>query len=373
MPTNNAGLMEDTIGDPQVAVLKVGKDGKALSLVDHELGEVLAVDADGVVSAPVGGVAATKLATSGASVGVSAAAPPSTGQALIATAATTATWQTLPDASKLKTSGASVDVVSAAPPSAGQVLVATDATHATWKSVLVGGSQPLWLPPATAHADDVEFEATGIPSGFILRDVTGASTITPSGAPDPYSAPAGGAARFAAHTGWRNSWGALQLSPTGTHDHIFAKPITAVTNMFVWCRLGMATINGDAVSNYISLALFADASGLPDLNNYVSIGWLRGTGVRTLKVTSGATVSAGTQSNIDPFGLEYFGIQQVGTNYYGHAWSDGGNHIVWPVLAHTPTKAWLGFVCRAESTTPGSPIYRFDFIRRVDSAQGLPT
>lgn len=38
-------------------------------------------------------------------------------------------------ASKLRTTGADVDVSGAAPPSAGQALIATDATHATWQTI----------------------------------------------------------------------------------------------------------------------------------------------------------------------------------------------------------------------------------------------
>jgi hypothetical protein len=357
---------------------------------------------------------ASKLKTSGASVGVSAAAPPTTGQALIATAATTATWQTLPDASKLKTSGASVDVVSAAPPTAGQALVATDATHATWQTpsgtataiktsgadvgvsaaappsagqVLTatdathatwqtpaGGSGPLWLPPSTPHADDVEFEGTAVPTGFVLYDATAAAAIVPAGTPDPYSVPASGAAKYAAHTNWRRSWGAIQASSTDFHDMAFAKPITVATNMFVWARLGVNTVPADAVTNYLGLALLADAAGVPDTANMVVMEWVRGIGYRCIKVTATTVASAGTYSATtdSPQGLPYFGIQKVGTNYYGSAFNDDGTVLQWTVLAHAPTKAWVGIVFRDESTAPGAPIYRIDFIRRVDSAQGLP-
>jgi len=54
------------------------------------------VRSDGTAATPGGGGggAADALATTGADVDVSASAPPTTGQVLTATSATTATWQT---------------------------------------------------------------------------------------------------------------------------------------------------------------------------------------------------------------------------------------------------------------------------------------
>ena len=77
---------------------------------------------------------AVALATTGASVNVNLAAPPTVGEVLTATSATTATWQGAV-AVALATTGASVNVSSAAPPTVGQILIATDATHATWQTL----------------------------------------------------------------------------------------------------------------------------------------------------------------------------------------------------------------------------------------------
>lgn len=86
-------------------------------------------------SVPTGSGIAHFLATTGASVNVDLAAPPTAGQVLEATDATHATWQTPAPATQLATSGSPVNVGAAAPPSIGQVLTATGATSATWQAL----------------------------------------------------------------------------------------------------------------------------------------------------------------------------------------------------------------------------------------------
>lgn len=74
--------------------------------------------------------------------GVSVTGTPTSGQALIATSGTAATWQTptlASAASALKTTGADVTISSAAPPTTGQVLTATSATAANWQTPTGGG------------------------------------------------------------------------------------------------------------------------------------------------------------------------------------------------------------------------------------------
>lgn len=81
---------------------------------------------------------ANSLDTTGAAVVVSGAAPPTTGQVLKATSATTATWQddsVETTAEALGTTGANVDVGAAAPPTTGQALIASSATTATWQTI----------------------------------------------------------------------------------------------------------------------------------------------------------------------------------------------------------------------------------------------
>jgi len=104
------------------------------------------------------GGAAESLQTTGASVDVAAAAPPTTGQVLKATGATTATWQNEAGggaADALSTTGADVDVSTAPPPTTGQALVATSATTATWQDVAASG------PVAAAGGDYIVVVLSG--------------------------------------------------------------------------------------------------------------------------------------------------------------------------------------------------------------------
>lgn len=107
-------------------------------------------DSFGVVR-PSGVGTADELSTTGAPVDVSTSSPPTTGQVLMSTTATSAVWTTIGPATQLDTTGAAVTVGSAAPPTVGQVLTATSATNSTWQdpsgvltqtAVLVGGVDP---------------------------------------------------------------------------------------------------------------------------------------------------------------------------------------------------------------------------------------
>jgi hypothetical protein len=157
-------------------------------------------------SLPSGGGPATDLATTGASVNVNAAPPPSTGQALIATDATHATWQNLSGggtitavnpgtgltgggvsgavslavsygtaagtaaegndtrltndrtASGIRTATGIVAVSTATAPTVGQTLVATSSTAATWQTISGSGSSAttayLTVPGSPGSLDD---------------------------------------------------------------------------------------------------------------------------------------------------------------------------------------------------------------------------
>lgn len=70
---------------------------------------------------------------------------PALGYALIGTSVSGASWQAIPAqtlANSLATSGAAVVINAAAPPTTGQVLTATSATTANWQTPGAGGSSP---------------------------------------------------------------------------------------------------------------------------------------------------------------------------------------------------------------------------------------
>jgi hypothetical protein len=80
----------------------------------------------------VGGGISNALATSGAAVQINAATPPTTGQYLVATTPTTATWQDR-IAPSLMTTGSPVQLTTSTPPTTGQLLTATSPTSANWQ------------------------------------------------------------------------------------------------------------------------------------------------------------------------------------------------------------------------------------------------
>lgn len=433
MAINNANVPEDTLGDPQVAQLLVGKNGKAVQVIDHELGEVWSIDADGVATGTEvamsvdAGITASTTQTQGQrpltaqvnqvstvanandTVTMPSAKPglrvyvrndganvlkvfPASGDAFEHAATNAAitinpdttkrfvpydtTHWLVDDASEIGTTGAGVDVSGAPPPTAGQVLAATDATHAVWGDPYGSKSRPLFTKPASPHADDEEFEGSGVPSGWVLCDSpseTSPVTIVPSGTPDPYTLPASGAAKFAQNAGWRSSWGALQLDGNDRARN-FAKPITPATNMFVWTRMLLPSVGASPLADACYLGLFADNGGKPDGDNCVLVGYTANSGnalIQAWKLTAGvASVSGQWTATKTPPG--YFALQKVGTDYFAHGFTEEGLEIHWPALTHAMTVAWMGYrVVHPEPTGVGS-IARFDFIRRVDSAQGLP-
>jgi hypothetical protein len=82
------------------------------------------------------------------------------GNATAAVTATTATTATKSDA--LSTTGASVGVAAAAPPSTGQVLKATSATTATWQAEAGGGSGDFLADGTVAMTGDINLADNGI-------------------------------------------------------------------------------------------------------------------------------------------------------------------------------------------------------------------
>jgi hypothetical protein len=89
----------------------------------------------------------TTLGTTGASVNVGLSAPPTINQILIATSATTATWQDFPKSTILGTAGASVNIGASAAPLANYMLVTTSATTATWQPMPVQSASVTTFTP----------------------------------------------------------------------------------------------------------------------------------------------------------------------------------------------------------------------------------
>ena len=97
------------------------------------------------VATKVAGGNAEGIQTTGANVTVSGSAPPTAGQALVATSPTLAEWQDVAagSADALSTTGDAVTVSGSAPPTIGQGLVAISPTEAEWQDIAAGSADAL--------------------------------------------------------------------------------------------------------------------------------------------------------------------------------------------------------------------------------------
>lgn len=146
-------------------------------------------DSFGVVR-PSGVGTADELATTGAPVDVSASSPPTTGQFLMATTATTAVWTTIGATEQLATTGSPVTVSTASPPTVGQVLTAASATDAVWANpaailiqtaVQVGGTDPDYdaVVGDLVRCDILAGgQVVNLPAGHSVRDQIGIKLVS---------------------------------------------------------------------------------------------------------------------------------------------------------------------------------------------------
>lgn len=170
---------------------------------------------------------APALTSATTTVNVSAATAPISGQALVATSPTTATWQTLgggapsgaaggdlgstypnPTVIALHSATTAVNVGSATAPTAGQALIATSSVAATWQSISAGGFSvgsdinPLhwWRADNTVQSSGLvdtivdngssvkSFTQSGTPRCPTAVDANGKTYLAPDGANDFYQA-----------------------------------------------------------------------------------------------------------------------------------------------------------------------------------------
>lgn len=245
----------------------------------------------------------------------------------------------------LQTTGAVVDVSAAAPPTTGQVLRATSATTATWQN-LAAGSTSLNTPPASPGTIDDEFDSTTLGAAWFYRDLLNGVNRTPSGTPDVSGAVVAAASTSIPRvsTSNRKSFLQIQLCDTaGTMQGAWVQPITIAANtthVVYWARIGWP--NSSAATPLFFLTAYKQFSSNVDAVNWVGVGYSGSNQTRAISnAGTPASVSGGTATDLIsgspavPLGVQpwqYVAIEfgdSIGTSNQIQVWyfNDDGSYM----------------------------------------------
>lgn len=282
--------------------------------------------------------------------------------------------QRLANGTSYLVAGQNVSIVTS---STGQVIISAPTGS------LFPGASPLWIVPEVPHVDDVEFDSTTAPTGWLLRNLTDASTVTISGTINPYQAVTANDTVVAQyHTDWRRSFATWQGSTEGGNKYYtFAKAVTVPTNRVMWARMGLPTrFAGDTQDANMGI-FFCTTSGsfatfLTDSVVFETGGPAANNPIRPGKLVAGVYTNINTgPSTIAGLGTvwEYMCIHKTSTTYNFWTFTDSGQRQHWGSTTHASTMTQVGFFFRSgASTSPGNAIYQTDFMRFIDSATQLP-
>jgi hypothetical protein len=172
-----------------------------------------------------------------------------------------------PTVEALGTSGAAVNVGSAAPPTTGQSLVATSATTATWQTPATPDSWWFWIPaPASAHADSDEFTAGTLNARWKpVKHTALTTTAVPFGTVNT-AGTGGTSTTFNLTPNYRGTWLAWQGMDGG-----IIRQFTMPSVLQVRFRIAIPTHR--SVGSFGSLYVGSAPAGVPDItNNFVRHG-----------------------------------------------------------------------------------------------------
>jgi hypothetical protein len=151
-------------------------------------------------------------------------------------------------------------------PTSGQQIVATSGSAASWQTVSSSGAprNPIWDPPISADSADEEFTTDVLQAGtWTIRNSSG-SLLTRVGAVDPHTYPTVGQYRSSVF----GSSLLVQLAPS-TDAFIYKAVPSPISTDQMW--MGAMGWNQDwgptAGSTWCGLRIWADNGGLPDFNN----------------------------------------------------------------------------------------------------------
>jgi hypothetical protein len=131
-------------------------------------------------------------------------------------------------ATKLRSASTDIDVSSATAPSSGQVLMATSSTAATWQTLSSPLDSEWWGPEESPDALNEEMITT--PS-MTMWDCSGgggtsATSVSPTGTLDGFNNPSVGAVKLAVNPLGRRSWAVMQGAAGDSRNWYWAKQVT---------------------------------------------------------------------------------------------------------------------------------------------------
>lgn len=313
-------------------------------------------------------VTSSALRTSTSNVSTAAAAAPSSGQALVATGSTTATWQspsgdlsgtwsapTVVQARGLKSATTTVSVSSATAPSIGQVLTATSSVAATWQTPTAYVRNSVWDPPASGNSADEEFTSDPfLGVAWIVKDSNGV-TQTRAGNVSPVDYPSAGT--FRSTQAGSTVYFQVHRDPSLTY-YLYKAVTSPISTEQIWtCGMGTVRNMDTAASSFgAEYAMFISASsaGAPDLNNMVEIG---------VKNLSPPGVSCDFYSNVvaagtPTSGITFSDISMIVSGFPGFVVRKGDNAYggVSGVAASTSNSLTFGMFSPYGSMAAGHPI-----------------
>lgn len=245
------------------------------------------------------------------------------------------------------------------------------------------GAKPLSAVPATPHADDVEFDSTTAPAGWVLRNQTAGVDVTPTSGVLEYSSDSG-LTRWDFHTDGRASFMRLQLpSASGAAAYLYAKSVTVGTNRLLFVRMSgpLKALFGTGNAEW-GIGFFGDTSGHPSLSTdrvflrmdtagaqYYLVADKNVATVNTfVKLVATTLNDAAGQEDLAGANFEYLAIHKIGTTYHFWVLTDGGQATWVGSTVHAGSMPWVGIYVNPKtfSGPTSSPVWRVDFIRHRD-------
>jgi hypothetical protein len=214
------------------------------------------------------------------------------------------------------------------------------------------GRQPLWLPPAmlgvTPRSCDSEFDSD---PGWLFRDFTNGAARTPSGAPDErtQNTPSSNVPKISFTQ--RKSYVRLQppniaAGYNGAYYYgtLESPTLTATNGAWYWAALGGQVGVNSTNGSRLGLALWADASGVPDNANVQWIGFSNDQSWHGHSVIANTDNPVGAVSgwNVSNRPWPYVAMfrKSAATEFY--VFDDNGQFWCFGVSAVGPASYWVG-------------------------------